>query len=340
MTNGMPKWIEDLIGWYSISMFAIGARTGLLDAMLEGPGTLADVSSRAGVDERNAFEWLRAMVASGHVAVEGERYSLTPETTFVFGPGFAVNARAIVDFADRSGAVARDVAEAIRSGRGVAPARFHEAYGDAIGRINSPTYAASLVTEWINLSAGLAGALVAGAKIADLASGNGDAVLLMARTFSDAEVTAYDLDQRLVAATMARAGAEGLANVRGATGTDGLAPGAYRLVTCLDSFHHLGDPTGAARRVREALVPGGVFLVAETATSGELAADARSPFSTIVYASGLLYCLQENLANGGAGITGGDGPGWALDALAGAGFASVEAHDTASGYRVFIAEKG
>lgn len=96
--------------------------------------------------------------------------------------------------------------------------------------------------------------------------------------------------------------------------------GGYDLITCLDSFHHFGDPRAVARSAQRGLGDGGVFLVAESATSGELAQDAQSPFSLITYRAGLLYCLQENLAGGGSGLPGGDGPSgssrhWKREAL-------------------------
>jgi hypothetical protein len=108
-------------------------------------------------------------------------------------------------------------------------------------------------------------------------------------------------------------------------------------VTCLDAFHHLGDPDAVARRVHASLRPGGVFLVAETALSGDVDADAEDPFALIAHSAGLVYCLQENLANGGSGQIPSIGLGWVEDALAGAGFASVSAQDSETGFRVYSA---
>jgi SAM-dependent methyltransferase len=167
--------------------------------------------------------------------------------------------------------------------------------------------------------------LASGARIADLASGNGDVVLMLARAFSSAEITGYELDPALTEGTLARAAEANLANVRAmAVSADELPEDAgYDLVTCLDSFHHFGDPAAVARSVRRGLGDGGVFLVAESATSGDLAEDAQSPFSLITYGAGLIYCLQENLANGGSGLAGGDGPCWVLAALEAGGFTDV-----------------
>jgi SAM-dependent methyltransferase len=214
-------------------------------------------------------------------------------------------------------------------------------YGDSIGRVNTPTYAAALVAEWIAFVPGLTERLASGGRIADLASGNGDVVLMLAKAFPSSEVTGYDLDPVLTEGTIARAAKQGLANVRAvAVSADELPEeGGHDLITCLDSFHHFGHPAAVARGARRVLGDGGVFLVVESASSGELVQDAQSPFSLITYGAGLLYCLQENLASGGSGLSGGDGPSWVLAALEDGGFTTVTTHDSHTGYRVFAATK-
>jgi len=338
VANQPPKWLSQLLGWYAMTVLGLGARTGLLDALLAAPGTAAEIAERAGVDERNALQWLWAMASAGHVSLEGDCFALTDETRFVFGPGFPVNARAVVDFVDRTSSVLPEIADAMQSGKGVAPNRFHAAYGDSIGRINTPTYAMALVDEWIGSCEGLVTTLAAGGRIADLASGNGDAAVIMAKAFPSASITAYDLDSHQIEATRARASAEGLGGLTAeAAGAEQLGREAFDLVTCLDSFHHFGDPAAVAAQVRGALAPGGVFLLAESAMSGDLGTDVQNPFSVVVHSAGLLYCLQENLSSGGPGLTGGDGPGWVNEALERAGFTSISTLDSPTGYRVFVA---
>ncbi len=110
----------------------------------------------------------------------------------------------------------------------------------------------------------------------------------------------------------------------------------FDLVICLDSLHHLGDPAGVMDEVHKILNPGGVFLIAESGLTGDLSVDcaANAFFALIVYSAGLLYCLQENLAAGGSGLTGGDGPGWITTALSSAGFDQVGVTASETGYNV------
>ena len=39
-----PALIRDLFGWYSLTLLALGDRVGLLDALMVGPGTAAEIA--------------------------------------------------------------------------------------------------------------------------------------------------------------------------------------------------------------------------------------------------------------------------------------------------------
>lgn len=169
-----------------------------------------------------------------------------------------------------------------------------------------------------------------GRGVADLACGDGDAAALIGSAFPASRVVGYDLDPVAVGRT-------GLpSNVEIRHGDVRALPHGqvFDLVICLDSLHHFGDPARVTGQVRKILKPGGVFMIAESAMTGDLATDAANPFLVIVASAGLLYCLQENLAAGGVGITGADGPPWITDALAAAGFGDVRVTPSATGYNI------
>jgi SAM-dependent methyltransferase len=227
----------------------------------------------------------------------------------------------------------RQVATAMSTGEGVPSAAFAE-LGAAAGGVNTRLYRAALVDEWISAAPGLRDRLEAGGRIADLACGNGDAAAIMAGAFPRSVVKGFDPG----APEDAHADVPNLELVAGsAAGV--VDEEKFDLITCLDAFHHLGDVRAAARQVHDVLAPDGVFLIAETAMSGDLDADNDDPFSLIVHAAALLYCMQENLANGGDGVTPSIGLGWVDDALAAAGFSSVTQHESDTGYRIFVATR-
>ncbi|AXG12549.1 class I SAM-dependent methyltransferase [Intrasporangium calvum] len=328
--QGFGKFAQDLFGWYSITMLALGARTGLLEALLSGGGTVDEISQQAGTDLRNTLEWLRALTAAGHVEVEGDRFHVTEQTRAVMGPGFPSDVRGVLAFVDGMSEVMDDVAAAVVSGRGVEPGVYDHAFGPAVGRINTPTYSAALVDEWIAGVDGVGDALREGGAIADIACGNGDAVGLAARAFPRAHVVGFDV---VVAQGEQQAELPGNAELRVADAEQLPRDRTYDLVMCLDAFHHLGDPVKVAFEVHAVLRPGGAFMVVEPTMTGDLAVDAREPFSVVIYASMLLWCLQENLAAGGAGH-GADGPDWVVDALSRGGFGTVTVRPSETGYNV------
>src|SRR5438876_12370288 len=53
-----------------VSMLDLGRRTGLVDALAEGPGTSDDIADRAGLNERYVREWLGALATGGIAAYE------------------------------------------------------------------------------------------------------------------------------------------------------------------------------------------------------------------------------------------------------------------------------
>ena len=63
----LPLFLEHLIGSLALVLLGLGRRTGLLDAVLAAGGTAEELAARAGVDARNADEWLRGMTAAGYL---------------------------------------------------------------------------------------------------------------------------------------------------------------------------------------------------------------------------------------------------------------------------------
>jgi hypothetical protein len=63
-----------------VAMLDLGRRTGLLDALAEGPGTSDDIADRAGLNERYVREWLGALVTGSIAAYDpaSATYNLPP----------------------------------------------------------------------------------------------------------------------------------------------------------------------------------------------------------------------------------------------------------------------
>ncbi|MGB9011557.1 MAG: class I SAM-dependent methyltransferase [Aeromicrobium sp.] len=333
-SDSLPRLLTDLNGWYALTMLGVGLRTGLLEALLAGPGDAADLARRADVEERNALEWLRAVTAAGYATYESGTFSATAETVGTFGPEFPADARGIIDWTWEVPDCFTEVIEAMRTGSGVDPAAYANV-GAAAGRINAPTYAAVLISEWIGQVPGLAERLSAGAAVAEIAPGNGAAATLVARAFPRSRVVGYD-----VGAPEPSPDRPDNFELRVADARDLPDDGPFDFVYCLDALHHLGDPTRSLAQMRKILAPDGVLMLAETDLTGDLAQDVQHPFATITYSSGVLYCLQESLAAGGGPHSGGDGRPWIEEALAEVGFDDVSVTASPTGFAIFVATAG
>jgi SAM-dependent methyltransferase len=322
--SGLPLLLQHLIGGYAMLLLGLGRRTGLLDAAVAGPGTADEIAARAGVDPRNAREWLAGMTAAGYLAHDAGTFNPREAITLAWGPQFPADVRALLDGYLNVPQVYDALVTAIGNGGGLSADQLSP-YAPFVG-VNTPTYEQALVAEWIGGLPGVSDRLTAGGRVAELAPGNGAAAGIVGRAFPAATVVGYDLVPRPLPDLPDNVSilAEDARRLPDAEPFD--------LVYCLDSLHHMSDPGSVLAAAKAALAPGGVVLVAENDFSGDLDADAANPFATIAYVSSLVYCMQEALHDGGEVHTCAEGSGWVVAALEDAGFADVEVRHSETGY--------
>jgi hypothetical protein len=97
----------------------------------------------------------------------------------------------------------------------------------------------------------------------------------------------------------------------------------YDLVTHFDCLHDLGDPLGAAQRVRSVLDPHGTWLIVEPQARDRLE-DNLNPIGRLFYGASTLICTPHALSEGGESVLG-----------AQAGEARIRAIAEAAGFRQF-----
>lgn len=332
---GLPLVVNDMGRWYAATTLALGARTGLLDALLAGGGRAADLAAQAGVDAHNATVWADAMVAAGYARAEGERYLADEDALGVMRGGFPFDLRAAIELLAPLGGMLPRVERAMRDGGGITPAKIQAALGPLPERVNGPMYEAFLRDGWIAAHPEIQAGLRSGIDVAEVGPGGGEALRLLAAAFPASRFVGYDLDPRQVARANAAAAGAGLSNLRFEALDAALLPAAsLDLVCAFDAFHHFGRPAAVIEAVRVALRDGGSLLIAESSLSGDPATDAADPFAIIVYGSNLLYCFQESMSDGGVGL----GATWAgrhLAAFLGEhGFRVAGTHVSEAGYAV------
>ncbi len=274
----------------------IGDRVGLYRAMADCRWlTPEELAERTGTHRRYVSEWLAAQAASGYAEYDPSsgRFRLTPEQAFaltsednpLFAPGgLQLAAATLADVAL--------VAEAFRTGRGVAWGEHHPDLVEGTLRFFRPGYIANLTQEWIPALDGVEAKLRRGASVADIGCGCGASTIIMARAYPQSRFVGFDYHEGSIEKARQAAADAGLAErcrFDVATAKD-YEDGGYDLVTVFDALHDMGDPAGVAAHVRETLAPDGTWMIVEPFAEDRLE-DNLNPVGRIFYSGSTTICL-------------------------------------------------
>ena len=286
-------------------MIDIGHRTGLFTAAAAGPATSDELAARAGLTERYVREWLGAMVTGGVIDYDPATttYTLPAAHAAVLTDG-PMSLAPMAALGTHLGKHVHQVARAFREGGGVPYEEFRPEFTDVIDGISRVFYDAQLVDAWVPLAPGLSEKLRAGMRVADVACGAGHALIILAREFPESTFVGYDLDDVALARGRAEASGAQLDNVRfehcdvARLAVDEV----FDAVFVFDALHDQVDPDAVLGRIREALVPGGMFVMKEPHFADALEDNLGNPMAPLMYGVSTLHCMTVSLAHGGAGI--------------------------------------
>ncbi len=290
----------------------LGERLGLYRALAQQPTDAAGVARATGTDERYVEEWLRGQAAGGYVQYDAATatYSMTPEQAFALtdpdGPVFLPGAYELALGALKA---QRHIEDAFRSGTGFG---WHEHDVDVFTgceRFFRPGYLMHLVSEWIPALDGVQQRLERGGTVADLGCGHGASTLLMAEAFPESRFTGSDYHEGSVRAARERAAERGLDGRVSfeVSGAQSIEAKGLDLVTTFDCLHDMGDPLGAAQRIRDSLAPDGTWMIVEPA-AGDTVEDNLNPVGRLYYSFSTYLCVPSAMSQPG---------GYALGAQAG-----------------------
>ena len=97
----------------------------------------------------------------------------------------------------------------------------------------------------------------------------------------------------------------------------------YDLVTTFDCLHDMGDPAGAAARVRRALKPDGTWMIVEP-MAGDSVQDNLNPVGRLYYAGSTMVCVPTSLSQEvGAALGAQAGEAKLREVITAGGFGSV-----------------
>ena len=297
----LERAVGDMGAAMHATLIAVGDKLGLYKAMAgAGPITPQELASKTGTAERYVREWLNANAAGGYVTYDPQtgRYTLPPEQAYALAveesPVFLPGAFQIIAscFKDEP-----KITEAFRTGRGVAWHEHDANLFEGTERFFRSNYTANLVSSWIPALSGTETALNRGASVADVGCGRGASTIQMAKAYPKSRFVGYDYHAPSIVAARKSAEREGVADrvkfvVAHAKSFNG---GEYDLVTFFDCLHDMGDPVGAAVRVRDALKRDGTWMIVEP-FADDAVENNLTPVGRVYYSASTMICTPASMA--------------------------------------------
>lgn len=309
----------------------IGHRTGLFAVAAVGPATSGEIAERAMLDERYVREWLGAMATGGIVEYEPSTatYWLPQEHAVCLTGTEVTNLAPVAMLTTVLGRHVDAVTTAFRQGGGVPYTDFLPELHDVMDAVWRPLFEQLLIPEVLPLAPGVSERLAAGGRVADIACGTGNALLVLGAAFPASTFVGFDLDGEALARGRAAATRRGLTNVtfEQCDAAELRVHDPFDVVFVFNAIHDQAAPATVLERIREALVPGGTFIMNEPRLSSRLEDNIGNPLAPFTYAVSTLHCLTVSLAAGGAGLGTAWGEQLALQMLDNAGFGPVTVHD-------------
>jgi SAM-dependent methyltransferase len=293
--------VDEVGATLNAALVVMGDKLGLYRALAgAGPLTPQELADRTDTAERYVREWLNNQAAGGYVEYDPEtgRYLLPPEQAMAltdenspaYIPGFFQIAIGSVLDSPR-------ITEVVRTGEGIGWGDHVHDVHEGCERFFRPGYNANLIGSWLPALDGVVEKLERGAKVADVGCGHGASTILLAQAFPNSTFVGSDYHDGSIETARQRAEEAGVADrvtfeVAPAAGFSGTG---YDLVTMFDCLHDMGDPTGAARHVRETLAADGTWMIVEPA-AGDRVEDNLNPVGRAYYGFSTLLCTPASLS--------------------------------------------
>ncbi len=287
-------------------MIHLGHTTGLWSALSAGSGTSKEIADRAHLDERYVREWLSAVAAARVVNYDSRRklFSLArARARALCGPSIynmAPGSR-MVSLGARN---LERLGTAFATGDGVPYSAYLPEFPEILEEMNRNRLDALLVDHYLPLLPGVTEDLRRGIRAADVGTGSGHALNLLARAFPHSLFIGIDPSEVALARARAEAKSMGLSNVRFVRGRAGVLRrvGSFDLIMMFDAIHDLGRPQQTVGEVVRALRPGGRFLAQEPRASSELSANIGRTGAAFLYGISVTYCLPVSRSDGPGGL--------------------------------------
>lgn len=296
------KAVGDFAGMMTTVMCMFGDRFGLFPSLnTDGPATSDELAGRTHLSERYVREWASQMASAGYLTYDPatRRFTLPPEHFMIldaFGGAYQMTYHTL-SMLDR-------FAEAFRTGKGVNPATLPVEAWEGLERYTcAACFEHNLLGDWVPALPEVQAKLEAGAVVADIGCGRGQALIKLAGAFPRSRYVGYDVLASNVAhatANAERAGVAARVRFERRDGADDL-PEQYDLITTFDVVHDAARPFDLLRAIRHGLKDGGTYICLE-ADGAEHLEDNAGPVEAMMYGFSILHCMSVSLGAGGPGL--------------------------------------
>jgi SAM-dependent methyltransferase len=311
------------------TMIGIGHRVGAFDAMAAtGRAASGEIASAAGLDERYTREWLNAMTTAGVVEYDGktDTYHLPAEhAAYTTRAAGLANMASYAQYISLCATVEDELVECFRTGGGVPYSsyqRFHDVMAESSGR----RFDALLTNTVLPMIPEVVEDLHEGITVADVGTGQGHAINVMAREFPNSTFVGIDFSDDALDVGRAEAEAWGLENVRFLTADAARLSGevVYDFITTFDAVHDQAHPQDMVDGIFRSLKPGGYWLCVDVRASSHVGENLDHPMGTFMYSVSCQHCMTVSLAYDGEGLGAMWGVQKAKEVFGRAGFAEIE----------------
>jgi SAM-dependent methyltransferase len=311
----------------SAALVVLGDQLGLWRelARAEEPLAPAELAKRTETNTRYIHEWLDAMAAAGYVdyCPQTQTYRLPAEQAIALADSeSAAFVPGLFQVTAAMWAAESKIAANFRSGAGLPWGHHHPCLFEGTERLFRPGYLGNLIQSWLPALDGVVENLEHGARVADVGCGIGAPTILMAKAYPRSTFVGFDTHAPSIALARQRVIEEGVADrVRFEVSSATDFPGTFDLVTHFDCFHDLEDPRGASRHARQAIAPGGTWLIVEPFAS-DLPEENHTPIGRMFYALSTMLSIPHSLSKGGPALGAQAGEARLREAVLAGGWAS------------------
>ncbi len=297
-----------LMGGRITAMVSLGIRLGLYAEMKDlASFTSADLANRTSYHERWVREWLHGQAASGIVAYDGDgRFQLTTDVAKLLADEDALDFMGhVFDSLPYTFSVIERMPEVFRSGRGIGWDDRGEGQAERMEKAFRNWYREVLVSKALPSLDGVVSRLASGAMAADVGCGAGLALIKMAQEYPKSEFHGYEISANALRRAETNKDSAGTSNVFFHNAEDDPLPadGRFALICTLDCLHDMTRPEDAAASIRRAVMPDGVWFIADVNCGETLEENLEDALAPMKYMASLFSCLSSGLSEpDGAGL--------------------------------------